>query len=415
MAALIDRAAGPRIALYSHDTMGFGHVRRNILLAQVLSQAPLNAEVLLISGIHEAGSFALPPGVDCITLPAYRKQADGSYRPRSLGDALDRLVSLRAGIIRAALRRFEPDMLIVDNVPRGALGELRSVLPLLAERGTRLVLGLRDILDEPEAVRRQWWRQRNYEAVRKHYDAVWVYGDSRLYDAAEEYGFGVGIGDKLQSVGYLDQSARVEGGTEATQPAACGGRPYALCVVGGGQDGLHLTETFARARLPAGHHGLILTGSMMPPAALERIRAIAGARPDMSVTPFATEPLALMRGARCVVAMGGYNTVTEILSLRKRALIVPRTLPRQEQWIRAQRLAALGLIDCLHPDALDEHALGKWLQRPHGPPPMARARLDFNGLARVPQLVRRLLDRSRMPAAATVFAASAGGVRHATR
>ena len=33
-----------------------------------------------------------------------------------------------------------------------------------------------------------------------------------------------------------------------------------------------------------------------------------------------------------VVAMGGYNTFCEILSFDKRAIIVPRTAPRMEQY-----------------------------------------------------------------------------------
>ena len=53
----------PRIALYSHDTMGLGHIRRNTLIAQTLIQPPLSAQVLLVSGIRESGAFALPPGI----------------------------------------------------------------------------------------------------------------------------------------------------------------------------------------------------------------------------------------------------------------------------------------------------------------------------------------------------------------
>ena len=48
-----------------------------------------------------------------------------------------------------------------------------------------------------------------------------------------------------------------------------------------------------------------------------------------------------------VVAMGGYNTFCEILSFDKRALIVPRTAPRLEQFIRARRAAELGLLTML--------------------------------------------------------------------
>jgi predicted glycosyltransferase len=47
--------------------------------------------------------------------------------------------------------------------------------------------------------------------------------------------------------------------------------------------------------------------------------------------------------------MGGYNTFCEILSLDKRALIVPRTAPRAEQFIRATRAEELGLAAKLMP------------------------------------------------------------------
>jgi glycosyltransferase involved in cell wall biosynthesis len=48
--------------------------------------------------------------------------------------------------------------------------------------------------------------------------------------------------------------------------------------------------------------------------------------------------------------MGGYNTFCEVLSLDKRALIVPRTEPRLEQYIRISRAAQLGLISMLADD-----------------------------------------------------------------
>jgi predicted glycosyltransferase len=50
-----------------------------------------------------------------------------------------------------------------------------------------------------------------------------------------------------------------------------------------------------------------------------------------------------------VVAMGGYNTFCEILSWNKPALIIPRTTPREEQLIRAQNAANLGIVCLLDP------------------------------------------------------------------
>src|SRR4029077_14632788 len=47
------------------------------------------------------------------------------------------------------------------------------------------------------------------------------------------------------------------------------------------------------------------------------------------------------------VAMGGYNTFCEILSFDKKAIIVPRTRPRLEQFIRTSAARTLGLVEML--------------------------------------------------------------------
>src|SRR5262249_36164731 len=69
-----------RIALYSHDTMGVGHIRRNLTIAKAFANALPQAVTLLIAGVHELSTFGLPRGVDCLTLPSLFKQEDGTYR-----------------------------------------------------------------------------------------------------------------------------------------------------------------------------------------------------------------------------------------------------------------------------------------------------------------------------------------------
>jgi predicted glycosyltransferase len=65
----------------------------------------------------------------------------------------------------------------------------------------------------------------------------------------------------------------------------------------------------------------------------------------------------LVAGAAGVVAMGGYNTFCEVISLDKRALIVPRTEPRLEQYIRASRAAKVGLVSMLKDDGTYDPAV----------------------------------------------------------
>ena len=379
----------PRIAFYSHDTMGLGHIRRNMLLAQSVLKAYPNAEVLLLSGVRESGAYKLPKGADSVTIPTYFKTPQGNYIPRSLCTEIQRLVKLRRQTIHAALDAFEPDIFIVDNVPRGAMNELDSILPVLTNRGTHIVLGLRDIIDEPPVVLQQWKKLQNLEIIRLYFSSLWVYGDPNLFDFIKEYNLDSDIADKLNYVGYLDQKCREEHHGPNNYDIEIK-QPYVLCVMGGGQDGFQLAKAFMQAELPKNHQGLLITGALMPEAQCEELHAMNQQRPDIHVLDFVTEPLKLLQNAERIISMGGYNTTTEILSFNKRALIVPRITPRKEQWIRASRLAEMGVIDCIHPNDLTPQALTHWLQK-NNSTTNARDTLNFNGLDNVVNQIRHIL------------------------
>jgi len=133
-----------------------------------------------------------------------------------------------------------------------------------------------------------------------------------------------------------------------------------------------------------------VTGLLVP---ADDAQALADARPELQLLPFVAEPLTLIRNARAVVAMAGYNSTMEVLALGKRTLLVPRVTPRAEQWLRASRLAELGLVGCLHPDELDPARVGAWLAEAAKPAPAVSAlqALDFGGLQRVAELAAQLL------------------------
>jgi len=382
-----------RVALYSHDTMGIGHMRRNLLIAETLMQSQGVGGGLIVAGAREAAALIMPAGVDCLTLPAFKKHRNGGYRSRSLGLPLEALVCLRARTIRAAIEAYRPDVLIVDKVPRGLGGELEPTLETLRRHGrTRCVLGLRDVLDSPRQVRCEWHQEASDEAVEKYYDSVWVYGDPAVYNPVQEYGFSAKTAAKIRYTGYFDQ--RMRAGFQADNPPADLGLPpgpLTLCMVGGGQDGAALAQAFAKAALTSGVNSVLVTGPCMPASIRQRLQRLAAGAPRLRVLEFVAEPSPLLAAADHVVAMGGYNTVTEILSFGKRALIVPRTVPREEQLIRAERLRDLGLIDMLHPDQLTSEAITRWLTRSFEPLPPARERIDFQGLTRLPEFLAELV------------------------
>jgi len=385
----------PRVVLYSHDTMGLGHMRRNLLIAQTLAGGDLGATVLLVCGAVQASALVLPPGVDCVTLPALRKDQTGAYDARRLDLSLASLIDLRSRTIRAAVDAFRPDLLIADNVPRGALGELEPTLRDLVARSVPRVLGLRDVLDDPPVVARQWREARNEEAIAAYYDAVWVYGDPTLYDLAAECDFTAPVRRKLHYLGYLDQRLRLRVPVPASAEEPLPDGPFALCTVGGGQDGDRLAEAFALAEPPSGVQRVVVAGPDMDARGRQLLHALAAHNPALTVIDFVREPARLVAEAGCLVAMAGYNSVCEALSFRKRALVVPRVSPRREQLIRAERLRQRGLVELLHPEALTPERISSWVADNFGRP--ARRGVDLGGLQRLRRLTADLLGLSRPP------------------
>jgi predicted glycosyltransferase len=376
--------------------MGLGHLRRNLAIAESLTHSPSNANALVICGAALCRAFSMSPRIDCLTLPGLYKEADGSYRSRLLDLSLQELIAVRSEAICGALKAFQPDVLIVDGVPHGANAELDQTLEALRLPGrTRCVLGLRDVLDEPATIRTEWRLRRNEACIRDYYDAVWVYGDRAVYDLVEEYGLSGEVAQKVRYIGYIDHSSQCDPRSDATalKPLGVPRGRLALCASGGGQDGARLALMFSKAELPADMTAVILTGPFMPPEIKRALYARMQSSPRLTILEFHPEPVLLIRRADRVVAMGGYNTICEVLSLNKRALVIPRVTPRREQWIRAQRLHQMGLLDMCDPDHLKSGLITEWLATDLGPPPLARERIDLNGLSRLPSLLEELLAR----------------------
>ena len=177
----------PHILLYSHDTFGLGHLRRSRAIAEALVSSLEGSSALILTGSPVAGRFTFLPGVDHIRMPGVVKTIDAEYVSESLNLDIEQTTALRASVILAAAVTFNPDLLIVDKEPAGFRGELTTTLEILKEMGrAKIVLGIRDILDSPEALSQEWERKGALDIADKFYDQFWVYGDQSIYNPATE-------------------------------------------------------------------------------------------------------------------------------------------------------------------------------------------------------------------------------------
>jgi predicted glycosyltransferase len=377
-----------RVALYSHDSTGLGHVRRNLLLAGELSRQ--GHDVLLVSGSPEATAMARPPATDLVTLPALRKNGGGRYEARHLTMGLDELLVMRRELLASALAAFAPDLFIVDRHARGFLGELEPALERLT--ATRTVLGLRDVLDAPGRVRHEWLGSRTDEALEAWYDEIWLYGDAAVYQPLHAAGLTPPV--PVVTTGYL-VADRPPGPIEQ-RPLTDPG-PFVLCMVGGGSDGEHLARRVLEAPLAAGLQLLIVTGPQMASAAREQLEDRARHRPEVTVVDYIHDPAPLLRDARAAIVMGGYNTICEVLGSETPALVVPRDHPRLEQTVRAEALSASGSFDVLTAGGATGARIGAWLAEVVEAPRRARVTIDAQGLRRVADRSAELLSSALGP------------------
>jgi len=341
-----------RILIYSHDSFGLGHLRRCRTLAHALVEQNQNLSVLILSGSPIIGSFDFRARVDFVRIPGIIKLRNGEYTSLSLHIDTEQTLAMRASIIKHTAETFDPDIFIVDKEPFGLRGEVEDTLRMLKSNGTRLVLGLRDVLDDPALLVPEWKRKNVLPALNDLYDDIWIFGVEQLYNPLQELELPAKVKRKITYTGYLPRTVQ-----QSVEPAILDEieNPYILITVGGGGDGDLLTDWVLRAyeenpELPL--NALFVLGPFMPPEVRANFRERINQIENATAVTFNNNMENLMEKAEAVVAMGGYNTFCEVLSMDKRALIIPRTVPRLEQYLRATRAAELGLIGVLVDDGI---------------------------------------------------------------
>lgn len=354
---------GPKAMFYSHDTFGLGHLRRTLTLTHHFRTIRPEISQLILTGSPVASSFAYPEGADFIKLPSVTKDAAGRYEPRTLsGVEFGLMRDLRRDMILAAAKRYAPDVLFVDHAPAGLQGEVVETLRYLKQHmpETRLVVGLRDVMDEAPAVREAWAKDGIYELLDELYDVIFVYGHRAFYDVVEEYGLSEKAAAKTRFVGYLKRGAGQRTRDEIRASIDMRTDKLVLVTAGGGGDGKALFEATIRdmqLTQQDDFDSLIVGGPLLSDADRREIRERLGTRGNVHFIDFTDDMPGYIGAADAVIGMGGYNTVCETLSLRRPTLIVPRVSPRKEQLIRASFLNDHGYVDMIHPGELEPQTL----------------------------------------------------------
>jgi len=382
-----------RVLAYCHDGVGLGHLRRTLNICERLGQAYPASTYLVATGNPYVSLFHQNPHVDYLKLPALRKVSNEHYVPKFLNLKNGALQRCRQALLLETAKHFIPDVLLVDKAPVGVCGELVSTLKWLRRHrpDTRIVFGMRDIEDEAAATIDQWSRLHVPQMLEDYFDEVWVYGMRDVFDVASEYRLSPAIRNKLRFMGYVSRCGC------SHESGAAPERRQVLVTVGGGTDGGDILEAYlssAALRLAtAGTSSVVVAGPDLPAEHAARLRRRAAELPSVTWLDFTPCLSCEIRRSALVVCMGGYNTLCEVVSAGRPALVIPRNEPRLEQTIRARLWERLGLVRVVERARLasaqftDEivDLLGVPAARP-------AATLDMHGLDRVCERFRALLN-----------------------
>jgi predicted glycosyltransferase len=331
-------------------------MRRTSSIAARLLEIEREASVLTLADSPLGRFFEAAANHDYLKLPSIVKTRPGEWRSSALPLAFDEVLTMRKELIWAAVSTFRPDVLLVDHMPHGAMGELLPTLQRLRDTHakTRVVLGLRDILDAPSVVKERWTQEGAYEAIERYYNMVLVYGERDVFDMIKEYGFHAAEA-RFRYCGYVctPETARYSSKIRAEQLAhAKPGARLIVAMAGGGADAYPMMRALLGALPSILEHQsatlVLITGPFMPANLRRHLQALAHGLPAR-VRITVSDSLSYLEAADLVVAMAGYNTTMEILRSGKPALLIPRAGPSAEQRMRATLFAERGWVRMLDP------------------------------------------------------------------
>jgi predicted glycosyltransferase len=268
---------------------------------------------------------------------------------------------------------------------------------MLKQQGCVNVLGLRDVMDEITQLKREWERKKVLPVLDSLYHDIWIYGLREMGSPVEGLDLSPATLAKIAFTGYLGRE--IPSNLNWVAPLDLED-PFILVTAGGGGDGVEMIDWVIRAYESGAdlrHRAIIVTGPFMQPADQQEFHERCNLLHNVEILTFDSHIELLMQKAIAIVAMGGYNTFCEIMTLDKPALIVPRSVPRQEQLIRAERAVGLGLVSMLNP-AGDRGAAQMANALQALPDQSNPSRADISGLlaghANIAEMVREYLEPS---------------------
>lgn len=346
----------PRLILiYAQHLSGVGHYVRTYEIARAL--AP-HHEVHWVEGGRPV-PHRLCPSLRVVELPRIRRAPDGGLQGVDLSRPIALLMRERAARLLDAARTIRPEVFLVEYFPFSKWELADELLPVIEQvraGGGQVLCSLRDVVRKTrfETVAAGAYAERVAELLNRHFDALLVHADPAVTRLEEHFPALDLIRVPIHYTGLVSQQIGCAPHIESEIAQRTGGRPYVLASAGGGAGGRQLIEATIGAwhdpRIARAHLLVVCTGLDWPLGRLQALRRQAGVD-RVLLQPFSSNFLHWLDGADLSISQCGYNTAANLLETRTPAVVSPNA-GMSDQTFRAERLAALGLVTLLRPDAI---------------------------------------------------------------
>ena len=392
-----------RVMFYCQHVLGIGHLVRS---AEIVRELARDSHVLLVTGGEIPGGFRLPENIDTLQLTPLKTSPDfSSLQLCDFSRSLEETRAIRRTLLLEAFNELKPDVLVTELFPFGRKHFRFELLPLLERarsqhsRRTLVVSSVRDILvarkDQEE------YEERVCSLVNSFYDLVLVHGDEKFLKLDESFSRVSDLRCTMAYTGYVVQQNKNDADKTYGFPLVEQKRPTIVVSNGSGQylTGQMLLESVLRAahllqgQIPHEFH--VFAGPLMPENAYHRLQTLAARYGNIRLSRYTPDLAAVLKSAELSVSMAGYNTVMDILSAGVRALVYPVTSNGdQEQSVRAEKLARMGVLDLIQSEELVPEELAQKLVAALRKEP-TRLALNRGGAANSALLLRKHLAMHR--------------------
>ncbi len=380
----------PKLLIHCQYVYGIGHLVRTLELARGLSE---QFEVSVISGGEPVKNYEIPKTINFIQLPAIYKEEDSPFlTPINKSTSIEQCFKDRKKIINFNIEQIKPEILITEHFPFGLLFE-NEVIDLMNEvkkhnNNVKIVSSVRDIIDSSNGGKRDGYI---CEIINKWFDLILVHGDLKFTGLSHSFSKINEIKVKIIHTGYIVRHLQ-----RATSQK---NSVLILVAVAGGRMGTELLDAAINSHLTIRDkikHRLVLFSGAFQDDLIKLSKKISTINSsEIELHEFNSQTyLNYLSEATLVLSLGGYNSIIESLSLKKRMLVYKRGFKggNEEQDLRIDFFEKNGNLNVITPNDLTTEKLSKLILQKITDTKESRIELDFNGIKNSKQALINLIS-----------------------